>query len=278
MAASTSEHKQREFDVAIVGAGIVGSALAYGLGRSGRKVALFERDMTEPDRIVGELLQPGGVRALYKLDLIDCLRDIDAVPVEGYHVFYGPKSVPIPYPQEQSDGRWGKGIEGKSGKVEGRSFHHGRFVQKLRNAAIAQPNVTILESTVRELIEDKQGNNVGVIATAKDTKRKQTNQNKRKKKRLPRACAQVRARARVHVRAHACACVCVYLNLVIPSTNSCFVNSPMVFAPNFHAITRVIASSASTPKSLTNWVMPSYKRQSNVSTITEGQCRRKEQG
>lgn len=168
MAASTSAHKQREFDVAIVGAGIVGSALAYGLGRSGRKVALFERDMTEPDRIVGELLQPGGVRALHKLDLIDCLRDIDAVPVEGYHVFYGPKSVPIPYPDEQSDGRWGEGIEGKSGKVEGRSFHHGRFVQKLRNAAIAQANVTILESTVRELIEDNQGNNIGVIATAKD--------------------------------------------------------------------------------------------------------------
>ncbi len=59
VATTSSKH-----DIIVVGAGIVGSALAYSLAKSGRKVALLERDFDEPDRIVGELLQPGGVRAL----------------------------------------------------------------------------------------------------------------------------------------------------------------------------------------------------------------------
>ena len=32
-------------------------------------MTLLERDLSEPDRIVGELLQPGGFRALKKLGL-----------------------------------------------------------------------------------------------------------------------------------------------------------------------------------------------------------------
>ena len=39
------------------------------LARDGRRVTIVERDLTEPDRIVGELLQPGGYRALKKLGL-----------------------------------------------------------------------------------------------------------------------------------------------------------------------------------------------------------------
>jgi squalene monooxygenase len=153
-----------QYDVAVVGAGIVGSALAYSLAKSGRRVALFERDFTEPDRIVGELLQPGGVKALKTMGLMDCLDDIDAVPVEGYHVFYADASVPIPYPDEE-ESKWGKGIESDSGRVEGRSFHHGRFVQKLRNAALAQANVTAYEATVRQLQEDANGRVTGILAS-----------------------------------------------------------------------------------------------------------------
>ncbi|KAJ1031216.1 hypothetical protein NDA18_002434 [Ustilago nuda] len=155
-------------DIVVVGAGIVGSALAYSLGKSGRKVALLERDFDEPDRIVGELLQPGGVRALDKLGIVDTLENIDAVPVEGYHIFYGTRSVPIPYPQEKSD-EAARGVISKSGKVEGRSFHHGMFVQSLRNKALNQPNMTPYEATVRDLIKDKVGKVVGVSATWKRT-------------------------------------------------------------------------------------------------------------
>lgn len=56
-------------DVIIVGAGVLGSSLSAVLGRDGRKVTVIERSLREPDRIVGELLQPGGYRALKELGL-----------------------------------------------------------------------------------------------------------------------------------------------------------------------------------------------------------------
>ena len=70
------------YDVIVVGAGVVGAALSTSLGRAGRRVLVLERDMSEPDRIVGELLQPGGVRALQLLGLADALEGIDAVQCE----------------------------------------------------------------------------------------------------------------------------------------------------------------------------------------------------
>lgn len=60
---------KRTYDIAIIGAGIIGTALAHVLGNQGRSVLLLERDLSEPDRIVGELLQPGGVKMLEKLGL-----------------------------------------------------------------------------------------------------------------------------------------------------------------------------------------------------------------
>ena len=56
-------------DVVVVGAGILGCAAAITLGRQGRSVILLEKSLKEPDRIVGELLQPGGVSALETLGL-----------------------------------------------------------------------------------------------------------------------------------------------------------------------------------------------------------------
>ena len=71
-----SQEKQRhrreqnhEADIVIVGAGIAGCALAIAFGNQSRSVILLERSLKEPDRIVGELLQPGGVAALEKLGL-----------------------------------------------------------------------------------------------------------------------------------------------------------------------------------------------------------------
>lgn len=59
----------QEPDVIIVGAGVLGSAMAAVLARDGRRVTVIERDLKEPDRIVGELLQPGGYRALRELGM-----------------------------------------------------------------------------------------------------------------------------------------------------------------------------------------------------------------
>ncbi|CAI0393539.1 unnamed protein product [Linum tenue] len=106
-------------DVIIVGAGVAGAALAHTLGKDGRKVHVIERDLTEPDRIVGELLQPGGYLKLIELGLQDCVEGIDAQRVFGYALFKDGKHTQLAYPLEKfhSD-------------VSGRSFHNGRVQYK----------------------------------------------------------------------------------------------------------------------------------------------------
>jgi squalene monooxygenase len=69
MAVITQQEPVSEYDIIVVGAGVVGCAAARAFGNDGRKVLLVERDMNQPDRIVGELLQPGGVNALRKLGM-----------------------------------------------------------------------------------------------------------------------------------------------------------------------------------------------------------------
>lgn len=56
-------------DVIVVSSGVAGLAIPTVLARDGRKFTVIERDLKEPDGIVGELLQPGGVQALAKLGL-----------------------------------------------------------------------------------------------------------------------------------------------------------------------------------------------------------------
>lgn len=68
-AASASTSSQNDPEVIIVGSGVLGSALAAVLSRDGRKVSVTERDLKEPDRIVGEFLQPGGYPVLKDLGL-----------------------------------------------------------------------------------------------------------------------------------------------------------------------------------------------------------------
>ena len=53
--------------------------------QAGRKVLLIERDLKQPDRIIGELLQPGGYLMLKKLGLAHCCEGIDAQKVRVQH-------------------------------------------------------------------------------------------------------------------------------------------------------------------------------------------------
>ncbi|KAI8590898.1 squalene epoxidase-domain-containing protein [Geranomyces variabilis] len=138
-ALTAAAFEKSKYEVIIIGAGILGTALAATLSKRGRDVLLIERDWKEPDRIVGELLQPGGVQALKLLGLEDCLEGIDAVPCSGYAVFYEPEKVLVPYPADKTPN-------------SGRSFHHGRFVMNLRRAARSAPNVTPVEGTASTLI------------------------------------------------------------------------------------------------------------------------------
>ncbi|KAI8470182.1 MAG: SE-domain-containing protein [Monoraphidium minutum] len=134
------------WDLIVVGAGVAGSALAYGQAKDGRRVLLLERDLSQPDRIVGELLQPGGYLMLKRLGLEDCTEEIDSQKVYGYALYKAGRYACIKYP-----------MDGYSPDVAGRSFHHGRFVQRLRYAAAGMPGVTAREATVRRLLNDQGG-------------------------------------------------------------------------------------------------------------------------
>nr|GMC89617.1 squalene monooxygenase-like [Ipomoea batatas] len=130
-------------DIIIVGAGVAGAALAYTLGKDGRRVHVIERDLTQPDRIVGELLQPGGYLKLIELGLEDCLGTIDAQRVYGYALFKDGRSTKLSYPLEKFES-----------DVTGRSFHHGRFVQRMREKAATVPNIRLEQGTVMRLVEE----------------------------------------------------------------------------------------------------------------------------
>ncbi|XP_016375646.1 squalene monooxygenase [Sinocyclocheilus rhinocerous] len=157
--ATDSQSSQAEDpEVIIVGAGVLGSAMASVLARDGRRVTVVERDMREPDRIVGELLQPGGYRALKELGLEDAVEGLDAHVVNGYviHDLESRTEVEIPYPQQESS------IQ------SGRAFHHGRFIMGLRRAALAEPNVKFEEGTVTSL-EEEDGCVTGIQYKEKDS-------------------------------------------------------------------------------------------------------------
>ncbi|XP_007905720.1 squalene monooxygenase [Callorhinchus milii] len=136
---------QPDPEIIIVGSGVLGSAMAAVLGRDGRKVTVIERDLKEPDRIVGELLQPGGVRALRALGLEEAAAGLDAHTVNGYiiHDMASKTEVEIPYPLDENS------------QVQcGTAFHHGRFIMGLRRTAMAEPNVTFIEGIVTHLLEE----------------------------------------------------------------------------------------------------------------------------
>lgn len=143
-------------DVIIVGAGVAGAALAHTLGKDGRRVHVIERDMTEPDRIVGELLQPGGYLKLVELGLEDCVEEIDAQQVLGYALFKDGKSTRLSYPLEKFHA-----------DVSGRSFHNGRFIQRMREKAATLPSVRLEQGTVTSLLEEN-GTIKGVQYKTKD--------------------------------------------------------------------------------------------------------------
>ncbi|KAG5010488.1 hypothetical protein AAZX31_07G171000 [Glycine max] len=131
-------------DIIIVGAGVAGSALACTLGKDGRRVHVIERDLSEPDRIVGELLQPGGYLKLIELGLEDCVDEIDAQQVFGYALYKDGKNTKLSYP-----------LENFGSDISGRSFHNGRFIQRMREKASSLPNVKLEQGTVASLLEEK---------------------------------------------------------------------------------------------------------------------------
>ena len=147
-------------DFLIIGCGVAGATLATLLSRRGYRVTAVERDMSEPHRIVGELMQPGGCKAMEELGLGELLNGFDAQVVKGYTIIKaGERNLVLRYPRREG----AQGSEGE-GEVreEGRSFHNGRFVQSLRAAARKEQNCTLVEGSVTSLIEE-DGAVVGAV-------------------------------------------------------------------------------------------------------------------
>ncbi len=126
-----------EYDICIIGAGVAGGTLAAYLGRHGVRVAVVEKSLREQDRIVGELLQPGGVMKLREMQLEHLLEDFDAQQVTGYALFLNGQNFRVNYPDVEN----------------GRGFRNGKFVQKIRNEILSLPSVNVFEGTVSGFIE-----------------------------------------------------------------------------------------------------------------------------
>lgn len=68
-------------EVAIIGGGLAGSALAVHLARAGRGVALFERDRFPRDKLCGEFLSPESSALLRDLGCLAQVLERGAVPI-----------------------------------------------------------------------------------------------------------------------------------------------------------------------------------------------------
>ena len=138
-----------EYDVIVVGCSIAGPAVAKALSDQQRKVLVIERDLFEkPDRIVGELMQPGGMLALDRLGMKECAESIGSLCTGYCVVDEADAAVSLPY---------------KEG-FTGVSFHFGDFVQNLRAFVWknCSQNVTMTEGIVTDVLTDGPGRVYGV--------------------------------------------------------------------------------------------------------------------
>lgn len=133
-----------ESSICIIGAGVAGGTLAAFLANKGIHVTVIERNMNEQDRIVGELLQPGGVEQLKLMQLDHLIDGLDAAPVKGYALFKENESFKIKYPEE------------KAQTISGYGFRNGKFVQNIRKELLKNPNVHIINGRALSFIEENE--------------------------------------------------------------------------------------------------------------------------
>jgi menaquinone-9 beta-reductase len=91
-----THHLPPTTDVAIVGGGVAGSALAIALARAGRSVVLIEREARFRDRVRGDALFPWGAVEAARLGIADALPDSGARPLPVWQPYSDREPVP-PY-------------------------------------------------------------------------------------------------------------------------------------------------------------------------------------
>lgn len=91
--------RDRHFDIAVVGAGPTGCAVAAAQARRGARVALLDANPKAAQRFAGEWIHPPGVRVLENLGLLD---GFDGQPRGNGFVLFGDDGrdpVELPYPR-----------------------------------------------------------------------------------------------------------------------------------------------------------------------------------
>lgn len=115
------------FDVAVIGAGPVGSVAAHALASQGREVLLLEANPHAARRFAGEWLHPPGVEILDDLGLapLDCASQHKEG--DGFVVYPDDGGAPVKLPY----------VEGRAAAT----FEHRELVEELREKAANQPRV-----------------------------------------------------------------------------------------------------------------------------------------
>ncbi|KAK6460530.1 squalene monooxygenase [Scheffersomyces coipomensis] len=174
---------EKIFDAIVIGAGVVGPAIATALARQGRDVLIVERDWSIPDRIVGELMQPAGLKALRELGMIQAINNIEATHEVGYYIKFNNEELILKYPLKQdanttnpvkpvpscvfgdndkllTDSTLNSQEWDADERVRGASFHHGVFLDNLRNIVKNERNVDWLEGNVTNILRNDEDPNV----------------------------------------------------------------------------------------------------------------------
>ena len=134
-----SDATVRRYDVAIVGAGPVGSLCALAHARKGARVALLEANPNASKRMAGEWLHPPAVRMLREVGI-----RLDTQPLsttgKGFVVFPedGSEPIALPYPEG----------------LHGLACEHAAIVSNLREAIESEPCVDFIPHARVRSVED----------------------------------------------------------------------------------------------------------------------------
>jgi len=127
------------YDIAIVGAGPVGSLCALAHGRKGARVALFEANPKAALRLAGEWLHPPALRMLRSVGVTLEGRP-GFVPGKGFVVYPEDRSEPIVLPY--------------SGGATGMVFEHSALVAALHEAIGEVPEIDVFHNARARAIND----------------------------------------------------------------------------------------------------------------------------
>lgn len=155
-------------DVIIAGGGVAGSAVAAALAEFGYRILLVEPGLDHSKRLAGEVIHPQGVTDLRELGLLNCVTESGAIPVHGFVVFAGDRTVTaadavvspstgayvLPYAAMGRQGQHGLAIE------------HGHLAEALLREVTTRSTVTVWRGARVSAIDLSQADRATVVITS----------------------------------------------------------------------------------------------------------------